>query len=81
MIRRDRTGEDDDELFPIASALLSIGRTSLIPGYYRTTKEESSLAQDCVNDGYYQGYFSLRVHLLITPIRYRIRQLPDCRFR
>jgi hypothetical protein len=50
--------------------LLLISRTTLSPGYYRTTKEDSSLTQDCVNDGYYPGYFSLRVHLLFTPIRY-----------
>jgi hypothetical protein len=79
--RLDRTGEDGDGLFLTACVLLSISRTSLSPGYYRTTKEDSSLTQDCVNDGHYQGYFSLRVHLFVTPIRYRIRQLPDCRFR
>jgi hypothetical protein len=78
--RPDRTGAAGDGLL-IAFVRLLISRTILIPGYYRTTKEDKSLTQDCVNDGYYQGYFSLRVHLLVTPMRYRIRQLPDCRFR
>jgi hypothetical protein len=56
--------------FLIAFVRLLISRTTLIPSYYRTTKEDKSLTQDCVKDGYYQGYFSLRVHLLVYVTAY-----------